>query len=257
MALIKINLQYNSPFLNISNLLPRQGENVIAIGNPRKLGWSVSNGIVSGIREVYNNLWVQFTAPVSKGSSGGALLNINGEVIGMVTRLWEEEGQNLNLAVASTVLNQFLSSAINKTARELPKKAPTPPKKVQDFETKFVRNDDGYEIYLYTSEIEYDRRTGIAKFITFWLPKEKSKNIMRKDPEFHIPLGEEPDLCILFYNVNFKNNTYLHLRTINFSDKGNVIRDYIKPSNEIVWRTPKKGSRIESLMKEVKKYLRI
>lgn len=127
MALIKINLQYNSPFLKISNLLPRQGENVIAIGNPRKLGWSVSNGIVSGIREVYNNLWVQFTAPVSKSSSGGALLNINGEVVGMVTRLWEEEGQNLNLAVASTVLNQFLSSAINKPAGEIiqPKKPNT------------------------------------------------------------------------------------------------------------------------------------
>ena len=169
----------------------------------------------------------------------------------------KDEAQNLNFAIAPTILNQFLSSAINKTARELPKKAPTPPKKAQDFETKFVRNDDGYEIYLYTSEIEYDRQTGIAKFITFWLPKEKSKNIMRKDPEFHIPPGEEPDLCILFYNVNFKNNTYLHLRTINFSDKGNMIRDYIKPSNEIVWRTPKKGSRIESLMKEVRKYLRI
>ena len=63
------------PSLKISNTLPRIGEAVLAIGNPRGLSGTVSDGIVSAIRQGDNNLWVQFTAPVSPGSSGGALVN--------------------------------------------------------------------------------------------------------------------------------------------------------------------------------------
>ena len=89
MALLKVNLQNLVPFLKISNTLPRQGEAVIAIGNPsgkeRIYDNTVSDGIVSAIREVDNNLWVQFTASVSPGSSGGAVVNLQGEVIGMTT----------------------------------------------------------------------------------------------------------------------------------------------------------------------------
>ena len=119
MALLKINLQTSVQYLNISNTLPRQGEAVIAIGNPSSKEHiydnTVSNGIVSAIRRVDNNLWVQFTASVSPGSSGGAVINLQGEVIGMTT--WGESdsrSQNLNFAVPSTVLIRFLSSAINK-----------------------------------------------------------------------------------------------------------------------------------------------
>ena len=69
MALLKINLPYRVKFLRMSGKYPRQGEAVIAIGNPRGLSGSVSNGIVSAIRETKNNVFVQFTAPVSPGSS--------------------------------------------------------------------------------------------------------------------------------------------------------------------------------------------
>ena len=256
MALIKVNMTYSVPFLRISSVLPKQGEAVIAIGNPQKLGWSVSNGIVSAIREFDNNLWVQFTAPVSGGSSGGALISLKSEVIGMITRgSVKEYVQNINFAVAPTVLNPFLSSAINKPFREIPRKTERDTDSNSDI--KFVRRDDLYEMYLETSKIEYDRKTGITTFLTFWIPTEKQKAVMREHPDFTIPPGEDVGVCALFYNINFRNNTYLHLRTINFSTKDTVIRDYIKPVNEYKWRIPGKGSRIESLMREVKKYLRI
>ena len=110
MALIKVNMPYSVPFLRISSVLPKQGEAVIAIGNPKGLRGTVSDGIVSAIRHEDNNTWVQFTAPISGGSSGGALFNLKSEVVGMPTLgSVKEDVQNINFAVASTVLNQFLS----------------------------------------------------------------------------------------------------------------------------------------------------
>ena len=124
-ALLKVDLQNSTPLLKISSTLPRRGEIVIAIGTPRGLSGSVSSGIVSALRQTNNNILVQFTAPISHGSSGGALISLNGEVIGVTSGNWPEENQNLNFAVASTILRQFLSSAINKSARALPRSVPS------------------------------------------------------------------------------------------------------------------------------------
>ena len=260
MALLKIALPDRITYLKISNELPRQGEAVIAIGNPRGLSGSVSNGIVSAFREIDNNMYVQFTAPVSHGSSGGALINLRGEVIGMPAMI-RTDGQNLNFAIHPAVLSTFLTSAINKPARVLPTRQNTDSNKAQSTSgtprTKFVRKDEGYEIYLVTDSIDYDRQRHIASFITLWYPTEKSKTIMLKDPHFHVPYGEELGLCVLLYVVNLNDNTYLHLRTINYCTSGYIARDYIKPQYEWKWDKPAKRSRIESLMKEVKRQLRI
>ena len=279
MAMIKINPSSSVPFLKISNNLPKQGETVIAIGNPAGnteiYNNTVSNGIVSAVRNVDNNLWVQFTASVTHGSSGGPVINLQGEVVGMTT--WGDvapHAQNLNFAVPSIMLSQFLSSAINKPVRELPKVAakPAPKPEVQNKPDthnhteqdiaripgmKFIRRDDGYAIYLYQDSIEYDKQTRLASFITCWWPTEKSKIKMRKDYHFNIPPGKDLGECLLLYLIDFENNTYLHLRTINFCTDGFIARDYPIPKNELTWKNPTKGSRIESLMKEVKKQLRI
>lgn len=92
----------------------RVGEKVIAIGNPA--GWenSLSEGIVSGIREVDNLRLIQTTAPVSAGSSGGALLNMAGELIGITTLKSSEAQQNLNFAVPINVVK----SLINMSAKD-------------------------------------------------------------------------------------------------------------------------------------------
>ena len=68
----------------------------MAVGNPKGYEGTVSNGIISAFRE--NNTWIQFTAPISQGSSGGALINLRGEVVGMPTKL-RTDGQNLNFAI--------------------------------------------------------------------------------------------------------------------------------------------------------------
>ena len=269
-ALLKVSLPASVPFLRVSNTLPKQGEAVIAIGNPKGLSGTVSNGIVSAVRRINTNTMIQFTAPISEGSSGGALLNLDGEVVGITTG-GVEDSQNLNFAVASDMLTPFLSRAFTKPARPLPKpktpasakpKLPAPPEDKSRGSlnipgVKFLRNDDEYEIYLYTDEIEYDRQTQIAAFISIWLPKEKAKVKMRRDSHFKIPSGQDLGPCKLLYVVNFRENKYLHLRTINYCTDGSIARDYIKPEREYVWRTPGKNSRPDILMKEVKRQLRI
>jgi len=70
------------------------GEAVVAIGSPLGLQNTVSTGIISARREGY----LQTTAPISHGSSGGALFNMMGEVIG-ITSAGMEEGANLGFAI--------------------------------------------------------------------------------------------------------------------------------------------------------------
>ena len=108
MALLSIKTSQVVPFLKISKNLPEQGEEIMAVGNPKGLEGTISNGIVSAFRD--NNRWIQFTAPVSEGSSGGALINAAGEVVGMPTLLFRE-GQNLNFAISASVLASFLHTA--------------------------------------------------------------------------------------------------------------------------------------------------
>ncbi len=74
------------------------GQKVIAIGNPRGMTHTVSEGIVSALRGGTTDKQIQFTAPISPGSSGGALFDEYGRVIG-ITSSTLLESQNINFAV--------------------------------------------------------------------------------------------------------------------------------------------------------------
>jgi len=83
------------------------GEHVVAIGSPLGLQNSVSDGIVSGIHEVDGANWIQTTAPVSPGNSGGPLLTMEGKVVGLIT-FGFVKGQNLNFAAPADVVATLL-----------------------------------------------------------------------------------------------------------------------------------------------------
>jgi len=87
--------------LSLSATIPEVGERIIVYGSPLGLEKTVSDGIISAIREVpgYGKL-IQITAPISPGSSGSPVLNMKGEVIGVAT-FQMVEGQNLNFAIPS------------------------------------------------------------------------------------------------------------------------------------------------------------
>jgi len=85
--------------LSLSNSIPEVGERVAVIGSPLGLERTVSDGIVSAVREIpaFGKIY-QITAPISPGSSGSPVVNMKGEVIGVATFQFVE-GQNLNFAV--------------------------------------------------------------------------------------------------------------------------------------------------------------
>ncbi len=251
MALLSVKTPYPVKFLAISKSLPRQGEAVIAIGNPKGLSGTVSNGIVSAFRE--NNTWVQFTAPISPGSSGGALVNLRGEVVGMPTKL-RTDGQNLNFAIAPGILSKFFQSARNKAPRNLPGYREDSVRE-DSGGMIFVRKDDSYEMYIASDYIEYDRANSQAAFISVWFPTEKTNRQMKRDPNFKARRGKNFGPCILLYAVDFDDNTYLHLRTVNLYTDGSIARDYVRPQSEYRWEKTSDGSRIDELIDAVKKYL--
>jgi serine protease Do len=102
--IFKISNTSNAKFrpVKIANNKPRVGEECFAIGNPQGLIQTLSKGIVSNFRDKY----IQTTAQITFGSSGGALFNEYGEVIGITTGGKGEA--DLNFAI-NIVNSEFLS----------------------------------------------------------------------------------------------------------------------------------------------------
>ena len=82
------------------------------IGNPFGLEGSVTNGIVSAVRDIptFGRI-IQITAPISPGSSGSPVVNMQGQVIGVAT-LQVTGGQSINFAIPSERISQLQSGAV-------------------------------------------------------------------------------------------------------------------------------------------------
>ena len=74
------------------------GETVYAIGNPRSMERTLSNGLVSGKRTIEGERFLQTTAPISPGSSGGGLFDGRGNLIA-ITSMSLRGAQNINFAI--------------------------------------------------------------------------------------------------------------------------------------------------------------
>jgi len=85
------------------------GEQILAIGNPYGFENTISDGLISGIREIADFKLLQITAPVSPGSSGGALFNMKGEVIGITSLGSQWDAQNLNFAIPINLLKLLVT----------------------------------------------------------------------------------------------------------------------------------------------------
>lgn len=75
----------------------RVGQRVYAIGTPEGFELTLSEGLVSGLREAAGGRYIQTTAPLSEGSSGGGLFDSEGRLIGITAFIYSA-GQNLNFA---------------------------------------------------------------------------------------------------------------------------------------------------------------
>lgn len=106
-AIIKIAVKENLPTIRLGDSDRLQvGEWVMAVGNPFGLENSVISGIVSGkgrhIGEAYDRL-IQTDAPVNPGSSGGPLINLNGQVVGINKAIVSEGGGSIGISFATPI----------------------------------------------------------------------------------------------------------------------------------------------------------
>lgn len=84
LAILKINAKDLKPLQVESTQISEQGSEVIAMGNPQGLEFSIVRGIISGIREIDNQSLIQIAIPIEPGNSGGPLLNDKGNVCGIL-----------------------------------------------------------------------------------------------------------------------------------------------------------------------------
>ena len=96
----------------------KRSQPVVAIGSPAGLKNTVSIGNISAFYDQGKKNWIQFTAPISSGSSGGALLNDQGKVIGITTATYAST-QNVNLAVRVSALKALYDQWDGRTTRKL------------------------------------------------------------------------------------------------------------------------------------------
>ena len=100
-----------------SDMLKR-AQTVVTIGSPAGLKNTVSIGNISAFFDQDHKNWIQFTAPISAGSSGGVLLNDQGKVIGITTATYSS-AQNVNLAVRVSALVDLYNKWDGQTTRKL------------------------------------------------------------------------------------------------------------------------------------------
>jgi tetratricopeptide (TPR) repeat protein len=120
LALLKIDAPPNlvRP-LSLDRTSPQEGESIVVIGNPFGLEGSVTNGIVSAVRDIpgFGRI-IQITAPISPGSSGSPVVNMHGQVIGVAT-LQVTGGQSVNFAIPSERIAQLNRSTQSQSTQTI------------------------------------------------------------------------------------------------------------------------------------------
>ncbi|WP_111429663.1 DegQ family serine endoprotease [Rhodobacteraceae bacterium DSL-40] len=114
LAVLKIDAE-DLPYLPLGNSdAIRVGEDVIAVGNPFGLGGTVTRGIVSAVsRDINAGPYVDFIqtdAAINRGNSGGPLLNLQGEVIGVNSAIYSPNGGSVGVgfAIPSNTVKQVV-----------------------------------------------------------------------------------------------------------------------------------------------------
>ncbi len=129
LIVFKINVpQGGLKSLSVAGSLPAKGINVATFGAPRGLSFTTSEGIVSGLRDAKEvghtaGNYVQTTAAISGGNSGGPLVNMFGEVIGVNT-FKRTDGESLNFAISCIDIKDMVAKKGDKMVPLSPENVP-------------------------------------------------------------------------------------------------------------------------------------
>jgi S1-C subfamily serine protease len=112
-ALVKVP-GFNLPTVQMTTSLPEVGTKIVTLGSPLGFANTVSEGIVSAIRVIDSRPMVQVTAPISHGSSGGAILDPLGRVFAISSRT-VGTGQQINFGIPVVQVITLLGSPLAET----------------------------------------------------------------------------------------------------------------------------------------------
>ena len=122
LAVLKIEGE-NLPFLNLGNSdNVRIGDIVLAIGNPLGIGQTVTAGIISakgrrtGLSDGSFEDFLQTDAPINRGNSGGALINLTGELIGINSQIVSEQGGG-NIGIGFSIPSNMAKSVMEQLVK--------------------------------------------------------------------------------------------------------------------------------------------
>ena len=107
--------------LQIDTTIPKVGSRIFSIGNPHGLEGTFAEGNVSAIRDFDGRQLIQITAPISPGSSGGPIINEQGQLTGIAVG-GIIEGQNLNFSIPSIFVRNLLAKGGQVCNLNIPKK---------------------------------------------------------------------------------------------------------------------------------------
>ena len=124
LAVLKIEAQ-NMPFLNLGNSdTVRVGDIVLAIGNPLGIGQTVTAGIISakgrrtGLSDGSFEDFLQTDAPINRGNSGGALVSLSGELIGINSQILAGGPSGGNIGIGFSIPSNMAKSVMEQLLRD-------------------------------------------------------------------------------------------------------------------------------------------
>jgi serine protease Do len=124
LAVIKIEAG-NLPFLTLGDSdSVRVGDIVLAIGNPLGIGQSVTSGIISakgrrtGLSDGSFEDFLQTDAAINRGNSGGALVNLNGELIGINSQILSGGSGGGNIGIAFSIPSNMAKSVMDQLIKD-------------------------------------------------------------------------------------------------------------------------------------------
>ena len=199
-------------FVQVVKDIPEVAERVVVVGSPMGLEQTVSEGIVSAVREIPTiGKMFQVSAPISPGSSGSPVVNMKAQVIGVAT-FWFRAGQNLNFAVSGEQVLALKSAKEGKMPMErtsgVSKMKMGAAENLYQRGLKFLRADE-YEKALdcFKKATEVNKRLGEAWFSVGYC-YDKLGRYQEAIESFKQAIRIKPDYAAAHYNVG---GTYLQL----------------------------------------------
>lgn len=175
-AIIKVDGK-DFPYLEIDESPVSGGQTIYTIGSPIGLDNTMSEGLVSNPNRMLDNIpYIQISAPTSQGSSGGALINKLGKVVG-ITSAGFVEGQNLNLALPISIIKGYNKTTPHPFSALLPQEDDMPLGNI-DLDV-YPENERAFEILKMWLYNNYNRMVewGPA-VITTWQTDEVEQTVM-------------------------------------------------------------------------------